>query len=82
MAEAGLIPTNKNAANDPKVIENPIVEKYVKQLETALPRTPIAEWSEIEEVINLNFEKVMRGKMKPKEAMDDAAKKADAILQQ
>jgi multiple sugar transport system substrate-binding protein len=30
----------------------------------------------------LNFEKVMRGEMKPKEAMDDAAKKADAILQQ
>jgi multiple sugar transport system substrate-binding protein len=82
MAEAGLIPTNMNAANDPSVIENPIVEKYVKQLETALPRTPIAEWSEIEAVINLNFEKVMRGEMKPKEAMDDAAKKADAILQQ
>ncbi|MGD6805131.1 extracellular solute-binding protein [Rossellomorea vietnamensis] len=82
MAGVGLIPTNKETANDSEVIENPIVQKYVKQLETALPRTPIPQWSEVEAIINLNFEKVIRGEMGAKEAMDDAAKKADSLLQQ
>ncbi|KKI89296.1 hypothetical protein WQ54_25760 [Bacillus sp. SA1-12] len=81
MAESGLIPTNMKAANDPAVLENPYIANYVKQLETAMPRTPIPQWSEAEKVINLNFEKVIRGKMSAKEAMDDAAKKADALLQ-
>ena len=82
MAEVGLIPTNKETANDSEVIQNPIVQKYVKQLETALPRTPIPQWSEVEAIINLNFEKVIRGEMDAKKALDDAAKKADSLLQQ
>jgi multiple sugar transport system substrate-binding protein len=81
MAEAGLIPTNMKAANDPTVLENPYIAEYVKQLETALPRTPLPQWSEIDAIIGLNFEKVIRGEMDVKEAMDDAAQKADALLQ-
>jgi multiple sugar transport system substrate-binding protein len=81
MSETGLIPSNMTAANDPGFLEVPFVKEYVEQLETALPRTPIPQWSEIETIINLNFEKVIRGKMSAKEAMDDAAKKADSLLQ-
>lgn len=80
MSETGLIPANKVAANDPKFLEIPYVKDYVKQLETAEPRVPIAQWSEIDTIIALNFEKVMRGKMTAKAAMDDAAKKSDALL--
>jgi multiple sugar transport system substrate-binding protein len=80
MSETGLIPSNINAANDPGFQETPFVAEYVKQLETALPRTPIPQWSEIEAVINLNFEKVIRGEMDAKKAMDDAAKQAEALL--
>jgi multiple sugar transport system substrate-binding protein len=82
MAETGLIPTNKEAANDPAFLENPFVAEYVEQLETALPRTPIPQWSEIEAIINLNFEKVIRGEMDAKTALDDAAKQAEALLHQ
>jgi multiple sugar transport system substrate-binding protein len=80
MAETGLIPTNTNAANDSTFLETPFIEEYVKQLETALPRTPIAQWSEIEAVINLNFEKVIRGEMNAEDAMNDAAQQAEALL--
>ncbi|WBL14597.1 extracellular solute-binding protein [Sutcliffiella sp. NC1] len=80
MAETGLIPTNIDAANDPAFLENPFIQEYVTQLETALPRTPIPQWSEIEAVINLNFEKVIRGEMDAKAAMDDAARQAEALL--
>ncbi|MED3824991.1 extracellular solute-binding protein [Mesobacillus foraminis] len=82
MSETGLIPTNTNAANDPSFLEVPFVKEYVEQLKTALPRAPIPQWAKVEEVIALNFEKVLRGKMEPKEALDDAAKKAESFLQE
>ncbi|PTX61323.1 carbohydrate ABC transporter substrate-binding protein (CUT1 family) [Melghirimyces profundicolus] len=80
MGETGLIPTNKEAANDPKFLETPFAEEYVQQLETALPRTPIPQWAEMEEILNLNFEKAIRGKMTPEEALEDATKKIKAVM--
>lgn len=82
MSETGLIPTNKVAANDPAFLEVPFIQEFVKQMETALPRTPIAEWSEIEQIIALNYEKALRGKMSVEDALTDSAKKADALLAQ
>lgn len=76
----GLIPTNMVAAQDPKFLEIPYVPFYVEQLQTALPRTPTPKWSEIEEHISLNIEMVFRGEMDLREALDDAAAKADEIL--
>ncbi|MFC0470650.1 extracellular solute-binding protein [Halalkalibacter kiskunsagensis] len=78
--ETGLIPTNMAAAQTPEFLELPFIGPYVEQLETALPRTPLPQWSEIEQIITLNIEKVLRGAMEPKEALDDAAKRADAII--
>ncbi|WNB92359.1 extracellular solute-binding protein [Bacillus sp. NEB1478] len=80
MADTGLIPTNKNAAQDPEFLKVPFVKEYVDQLETALPRTPIPQWSEFEQVFNLNLEKAIRGKMSAKQALDDTAKQGEAIL--
>jgi multiple sugar transport system substrate-binding protein len=76
----GLIPTNMAAAQDPEFLKLPFIEAYVEQLETALPRTPLPQWSEVEQVITLNIEKVLRGEMDAKEALDDAARKSDAII--
>ncbi|WP_100405250.1 extracellular solute-binding protein [Bacillus solitudinis] len=78
--ETGLIPSNMAAAEDPEFLELPFVQQYVEQLNTAIPRTPLAEWAEVEAVITLNVEKVIRGEMEPKEALDDAARKADVII--
>ncbi|WP_339205188.1 extracellular solute-binding protein [Paenibacillus sp. FSL K6-3182] len=80
MSKLGLIPTNKTAANDPAFLEQPFVTEYVKQLETALPRTPIPQYGEMEGIVNLAFEKAVRGELKPKEALDEAAKNIEAIL--
>ncbi|MCM3665818.1 extracellular solute-binding protein [Mesobacillus subterraneus] len=80
MSETGLIPSNKEAANDPEFLKVPFAKEYVEQLKTAMPRTPIPQWSEIEAIINQNFEKVVRGKMSAEDAMNDAAKKADSLL--
>lgn len=80
LAKAGLIPTNQKAANDPSVLEEPYVAEYVKQLETALPRTPIPQYGEMETIVNLAIEKAVRGESEPKAALDEAAKNIEAIL--
>ncbi|MDQ8734348.1 extracellular solute-binding protein [Paenibacillus sp. LHD-38] len=80
MSKLGLIPTNKNAANDPAFLAQPFVAEYVKQLETALPRTPIPQYGEMEGIVNLAFEKAIRGELEPKAALDEAAKNIEAIL--
>lgn len=80
MSKLGLIPTNKTAANDPAFLEQPFVTEYVKQLETAMPRTPIPQYGEMETIVNLAFEKAIRGELEPKAALDEAAKNIQAIL--
>lgn len=80
MAETGLIPSNKEAANDPGFLQVPFVKEYVEQLETALPRPPIPQWGELEEIVNLAFEKAVRGKMSPEDALNEAAKQGEAVL--
>jgi multiple sugar transport system substrate-binding protein len=81
MAELGLIPSNKTAADAMKSMNIPFIDTYVQQLETALPRTPIPQWGELEAIFNLAFEKSIRGEMKPKDALDDAVKQIEAILE-
>lgn len=76
----GLIPTNAVASQDEEFLQLPFVSEYVAQLENAQPRPPLEKWSEIDELISLNVEKVIRGEMGVKEALDDAAQQADAIL--
>lgn len=76
----GLIPTNMEAAQDAEFLQIPYVPYYVEQLQTALPRTPTPKWSEIEEHLSLNIEMVFRGEMDLREALDDAAAKADEYL--
>ncbi|WP_313999513.1 extracellular solute-binding protein [uncultured Paenibacillus sp.] len=80
MSKVGMIPTNKNAANDPAFLDTPYIAEYVKQLETALPRTPIPQYGEMETIVNLAFEKAVRGELAPKAALDEAAKNIEAIL--
>ncbi len=80
MVEAGMVPTNKAAAEAIKVEDVPYIAEYVTQLETALPRTPIPQWGELESIFNLQFEKAIRGEMTAKEALDEAAKQITAVL--
>jgi multiple sugar transport system substrate-binding protein len=81
MATTGLIPTNKAAAEkiDPQSI--PFIAEYVEQLNTALPRTPIPQWGEMETIFNLAAEKAIRGEQSAADALNDAAKQIEALLQ-
>lgn len=82
MAKVGMIPTNRQAAADETVMRTPYNPTYIEQLQTALPRTPIPQWGEMESIFNLAFEKALRGELGAKEALDDAARQIEAVLQQ
>ncbi|WP_438432396.1 extracellular solute-binding protein [Gorillibacterium sp. sgz500922] len=80
MASVGLIPTNKDAANDPKVMETPYIKEFVEQMKTAVARTPVPQFGEMDSILGLAFEKTMRGELEPKAALDAAAKQIDELL--
>ncbi|WP_052339522.1 extracellular solute-binding protein [Gorillibacterium massiliense] len=82
MAQTGLIPTNKDAASDPKVQATPFIKEFTDQLNTALPRTPIAAYGEMEDIVNKAFEKALRGEGKPKAVLDEAAKAVETVMHQ
>ncbi|MCD9023217.1 extracellular solute-binding protein [Cohnella silvisoli] len=80
MVEAGMIPTNKNAANAIDTSKNPYIAPFIEQLNTALPRTPIPQWGEMETIFNLSFEKAIRGEQSAADALNDAVKQINAVL--
>jgi multiple sugar transport system substrate-binding protein len=80
MVEAGMIPTNKNAANAIDTNKNPYIAPFIEQLNTALPRTPIPQWGEMETIFNLSFEKAIRGEQTAAEALNEAVKQINAVL--
>lgn len=82
MAKAGMIPTTLSAMEKVDVSESPYVEVYMEQLKTANPRTPSAEWSTIEDILNRAFEEVLRGAKTAQSALDDAATENDQLLAQ
>lgn len=82
MAQVGMIPTTKSASANPEVTKTPYVATYIKQLETANPRTPHPNWEKISEVMGMTFERVFRGEAEPAEALNKAALEIEALLQE
>ncbi|SKA93077.1 carbohydrate ABC transporter substrate-binding protein, CUT1 family [Caloramator quimbayensis] len=80
--ELGMMPVCKATANKDVVTNNPILKVYVEQLSSTWARTPSAKWGEISNVIGEAFEKALRKKATPKDALDAAAAKIDELLSQ
>lgn len=80
MVEAGMIPTNKNAAKAIDTTKTPYIKEFIDQLNTALPRTPIPQWGEMETIFNLSFEKAIRGDQSAEDALNEAVKQINDVL--
>lgn len=78
--ETGAIPTNIHAANSAELDEVYYLKYYVEELETALARTPSAEWDRISMVFQEAFESAFRNMATPAEALNKAAKEIDELL--
>ena len=53
---------------------------FVEQLETAQPRTPTPAWPRIDEVLQAQVQRAIRGDITVQEALDAAAAEIDELL--
>jgi len=82
MIPTGQMPVTRSASSSAPIKESGYFETYVEQLETALPRTPVASWTKIESILNTAFESVFREQSSAREALDQAAAQIDPLLAQ
>jgi len=80
MARTGLIPTTKSAGGNPELEDNELVQIYVKQLQTARPRTPHPNWEKISEAVGLAFESAYREKGTAERLLRETAQEIDGYL--
>ncbi|HZG55010.1 extracellular solute-binding protein [Paenibacillus sp.] len=80
--KTGAIPTNKAAASAEALKEVYYFDEYVAEMETALARTPSANWNQIGDLFGKAFERALRKEATPKQALDEAAAEIDKLLKE
>jgi multiple sugar transport system substrate-binding protein len=62
--------------------DNPTMQVFLKQMESAAPRGPLANWSVVSEIIQVAMQEALSGQKTPEQAMKDAAVKMKLVLPQ
>lgn len=70
------IPVNKNAREFMRN-QSPIIHVFMEQMQYAVPRPPIVEYSEVEQIFNGEMALALLGKKTPKDALRDATKRVN-----
>ncbi len=78
----GQIPILKSLLNDPVIKNHPFMGIYLKQLETAVARSPHPGWNQISDILQKAWEDAVIGGMDPQEALDWAAEEMEAVLEE
>ncbi len=78
MGQIGQMPTLKSASSDSSMPS--YFSVFVKQLETAKPRTVSPNWDKIDTALSDAFNKALRHLATPQAALDEAASAIDALL--
>lgn len=81
MAQTGIIPVHQDATGA-VLAQGAYHSFYIEQLESAQPRTPVATWARIDDILGTAFESVFRGKSDAQSALDRAATQIDEQLGQ
>jgi multiple sugar transport system substrate-binding protein len=82
-AETGELPAQNTVREDPALLENyPALEPFLGELEYAHFETSSPGITAATALITTAVNEAVQGKKSAKEALDDAAKKADQILEQ
>lgn len=79
MAQVGVMPTLSSLTGNAEL--PPYFEVFMKQLETAQARVAHPKWDDIDGAINAAFTKALKGEATVQEALDEAAKTIDGLLQ-
>jgi len=70
--EGGQLPTNKAAYNDPRVVKNPTLQGFRKQLDTAVPMPNYAEMTLMWSPVTTAMNKIVKGSATPEVAFKEA----------
>ncbi|WP_407271172.1 extracellular solute-binding protein [Radiobacillus sp. PE A8.2] len=81
LANTGLIPSNKNVDLSLFHEKYPYYEAYVAGMDEAMPRPPLAEWSQIQEIYINYLKQILTEKISVELGLSKAAKEMDEILQ-
>ncbi|MFD4960913.1 ABC transporter substrate-binding protein [Microbacterium sp. NPDC058389] len=82
-AETGELPAANTVREDPELLSTyPALEPFIDELDYAHYETVSPGINEANALITTAINEALTGKKSPKEALDDAKKKADAILEQ
>ncbi|MBF4589409.1 ABC transporter substrate-binding protein [Curtobacterium sp. VKM Ac-1395] len=80
---SGWIPANRSSANDPFFTDEPRYAGFVKTLDYASVRPDVPGYSDVEgKALTPALEKFMSGQLTAKQALAQAAKQGDRILQE
>lgn len=80
---SGWIPANRESANDPFFTDDPRYAGFVKTLEYAEVRPDVPGYSDVEgKALTPALEKFMSGQLSAEQALAQAAKQGDQILQE
>ena len=80
MASTGQIPVLSAAEQNPAIKNHPYYGLYFQQLRTAKARPPVPVYARIEDTMQGALQDIFAGKRGTQAALDDAAKKVDALL--
>jgi multiple sugar transport system substrate-binding protein len=79
----GYMPSRKDvlAQVAAKSADDPTLQVFLKQMESAAARGPLPNWSEASAVIQNALQAALSGQKTPEQAMQDAAAQLSTILQ-
>ncbi|TYB89651.1 MAG: extracellular solute-binding protein [Kosmotoga sp.] len=76
------MPIRKDLVNDPVITEHPYFHTFMKQLETAVARSPHPAWNQINDIMDLAWQNAIIGDYTAEEALNEAAEKIEEVLQE
>ena len=78
--EGGQLPTNKAAYSDPRVMKNPTLQGFRKQLDTAVPMPNYAEMTLMWSPVTTAMSKIVKGSATPGAALKEAQETVKANI--
>ncbi|MGY4687042.1 hypothetical protein X928_01020 [Petrotoga miotherma DSM 10691] len=81
-ATVGQMPVLNGLLDEPEIKEHPFFPVYLKQLETAVPRSPHPAWNEINDIMDSAWQNAVIGGVNPQDALDNAAYEIEEILKE
>jgi multiple sugar transport system substrate-binding protein len=71
----GQIPVNVRAEEHLDFDQHPYLKVFVEQMKTAIPRPPIADYDELENIMNPEMQAALDGTKSAQKALDDAVRR-------